>query len=369
MERVDIIALADPSFNGYGNTVNQIREMDPDSPWPEQHEGGIQFTTLWCRAVRATAGQWRFLLRDFPQPLLDIQELLLFGRLAGAEQLSSWRARRTCTVPIATPWADAHVSPINSAGLDSSFKNNYIIQVERGMSALKFYHDFSCDAESWRAAYGPCWEAVIAQCNLAWDFVSPPSKDPSPPLPFWDKIRLLFHGRLTLSVQHLTLLLHTSLDPYNTTEEMELSWTDLVMDWTNANFILKGEFNVYVRTASKYDDCRLLHLPRLKLSLALSWHCLSDPNDHHAVRPCAPDRLPEYSSHQEHDSYRAFRSQNVTLAISLETKGGVTTSSAAEVQVLLYGSTLRWFENLKFILSGVSRYNFKVHLNLIKLSF
>ena len=220
MEEVDLLFLADPSFHGYANVTCHIQSMDPDSPWPDE---GIDFTTLWCRAVRGTCRQWRFLLRDFPQPLLDIKELLLFGRLAGAEQQSSWRARRTCTVSVASPWNDA--------------------QVERGMSPLKFYHDFSCDAESWRLAYGPCWEPVIAQCNLAWDFVSPPSKDPSPSLTFWDKIRLLFHGRLTLSVQQLTLLLHTSLDPYSTTEEMELSWTDLAMDWTNANFIFKGLIN------------------------------------------------------------------------------------------------------------------------------
>ena len=182
------------------------------------------------------------MLRDFPQPLLDIQELLLFGRLAGAEQQSSWRAKRTCTVPVAQPWKD--------------------VQIERGMSALKFYHDFSCDADSLRFAYGPCWEPVIAQCNLALDFVLPPSKDPSPPLPFWDKMRLILHGRVTMSTQQLTLLLHTSLDPYSTTEEMEVTWTDLAMDWTNANLIFKGDFHVYVRTASKYDDCRLLHIPR-----------------------------------------------------------------------------------------------------------
>ena len=117
-----------------------------------------------------------------------------------------------------------------------------------------------------------------------------------------------------------------------------------------------GDFNVYVRTASKYDDCRLLHLPRLKLSIRLTWNCLADPNDHHAIKPCAPDRVPEYSSNQEHDSYRAFRSQNVTLAVSMETKA-TSSNNPAELHAhaLLYGSTLRWFENLKFILSGVTR--------------
>lgn len=34
-------------------------------------------------------------------------------------------------------------------------------------------------------------------------------------------------------VQQLTVLLHGSLDPYNTTEEMALTWEKVVMDWTN----------------------------------------------------------------------------------------------------------------------------------------
>lgn len=46
-------------------------------------------------------------------------------------------------------------------------------------------------------------------------------------------MRLLLHGRLTMFVQQLTVLLHASLDPYNTTEEMELTWSQVIMDWTN----------------------------------------------------------------------------------------------------------------------------------------
>lgn len=60
---------------------------------------------------------------------------------------------------------------------------------------------------------------------------------------------------------------------------------------------------------------------------------------------------------QVHDSFRAFRSQNVNLGIVLETKQ-VQNQSPTNLDsptLLLYGSTLRWFENLKLILSGVTR--------------
>lgn len=79
---------------------------------------------------------------------------------------------------------------------------------------------------------------------------------------------------------------------------MALTWEKVVMDWTNAKFVYKGDLNIYVRTESKYDDVQLLKLPNLKLMLGIQWVCLGDPNDHHNVIYCAPDRVPEYSSNQ-----------------------------------------------------------------------
>ncbi|XP_069972376.1 protein hobbit [Penaeus vannamei] len=335
MEDVVIFAMADPTFHGTEKVIQHMVDIDQESPWPQE---GQEFSTLWCRMISASCAEWKFKLRDYPQSLLDMSDLEIWGRLIGAEQKASKRAIRNVMVEVGAPWSNT--------------------MVERTMSALKFYHDFSCEVKSFTAAYGPCWEPAVAQFNLALSLINQPSRDPSTPLPWWDKMRLLFHGRLTLMVERMTLLLHASLDPYNTTEEMELTWTSLTMDWTNAKLVFKGNLKVSVKTASKYDDARLLHVPNLKLTVKMIWQCRGNPNDHHSVMLCAPDKLPEYSSNQEHDSYRAFRSQNLSMNIQLETKTpkkANTAVSAPVIEALFFGSTLRWFENLKFILSGVAR--------------
>lgn len=329
MTDLKLYFLADPSIHGRDNVTRTMAEIDEETPWPEDD---IEFVTLWCRAMNWSCKEWKFMLRDYPQPMFHVTSMHMFGLLCGAEQLASKRARRDVVIEIGAPFDD--------------------FTIQRGMSSLKFYHDFDWELDYLAYAFGPCWEPVISQYNLTFEKINAPSKDPSPPLPFWDKMRLLFHGRLTMIAKQFTILLHASLDPYNTTEEMELTWNNCGIVWANAKIMFKGDLQVWVRTASRYDDCRLIHLPSLKLTFKLNWICNGNPNDHHSVMPCAPDKLPEYSSNQVHDSYRAFRSQNLNISCSFETK----VSPTGEIPKLdLYGSTLRWFESLKLILSGVTR--------------
>ncbi|GAB6029832.1 hypothetical protein CHUAL_005542 [Chamberlinius hualienensis] len=327
---IEIVALADISMLGRDNIVTHMRNMDPDSQWPDEEPS---FTTLWCRMVQFSASNMTWHLRDYPLPVLSAKGFIAWGKLVGAEEAPSNRGKRIVTVEVGLPWGNDNV--------------------ERSLQPLKFYHDFSCDVDNLTLRHGPCLEPCMAEYGLALDLISKPSADPSPPLPFWDKIRFLFHGRLTMLVQKLTMVLHSSLNPYNTTEEMDFTWTDLAFDWTNSRFVLKGNLDIYVRTASKYDDCHLMHFPMLKLNVKLDWQCLGDPNDHHTVKPCAPDKIPEYSSNQKHDSYRAFRSNNLNLAVSMDVK---TNTETGDIPCMLfYNNTLKWLENLKVILSGVTR--------------
>lgn len=123
--------------------------------------------------------------------------------------------------------------------------------IERSMSPFKFYHDFSSKMNLFTFAYGPCWEGSMAQLNLSIERIIHPARDPSRPMPWWDKCRLYMHGRMTSLIQQCHIIYHVSMDPYNRTEEMKLVWSNLYLDWTNQRIFFKGILDVYLNTGSR----------------------------------------------------------------------------------------------------------------------
>ncbi|XP_033627571.1 protein KIAA0100-like isoform X2 [Asterias rubens] len=318
----EISALADPSMNGTKNIVKLMRDIDTASPYPSE---GLDFTTLFCRLVRGHAKSLDLQLRGYPQSIWRIDDWHFWGRVIGAEQAGSPRAKRESTVQVGAPWGDAKVT--------------------RSMPPLKFIHDLATDITEMHIAWGPCIEPAWAQVGLALDMLNKATVDPSNPMPFWDKTRLLLHGRLIACMQKCNLLWLSTRDPYVSTEQLDTEWQNIYMDWTNAHFLIKGDLDVYVRTASKYDDVRLMHLPNFRLEIGLEWLCFGDSNDHHSVLPCAPDKVPDHSRNEKHDSFAAFRSQNVNMSISLDIKGHEMDVEEPDVAAcLFYSTTMRWLQ-------------------------
>jgi len=102
----------------------------------------------------------------------------------------------------------------------------------------------------------------MAQVNLCLNGITPRANDPSPLLPWWDKIRLYLHGRWSFTSKKMSWLYHVASNPYNDTEEMEWLWDQAFVDWTNGKFIIQAaSLSIKLRTSSKYDDCCLLYLP------------------------------------------------------------------------------------------------------------
>uniref|UniRef100_A0A915IWU7 FMP27/BLTP2/Hobbit GFWDK motif-containing RBG unit domain-containing protein n=1 Tax=Romanomermis culicivorax TaxID=13658 RepID=A0A915IWU7_ROMCU len=336
LEEFELKSLADRSYHGDENFIKNIQLMNPESesPWPQN----ACFNTAWCRYIGFDFKEWLMQMRDYPQPYWLMTNGHFFGRLAGAEIEGNDRSKRIVTVNVGNPF--------NSFSL------------HRNMQFLKFYYDLGANITSVKMTYGPCWEPCLAMINLCFEKILRPSVDPSPPLPFWDKMRLLWHGRLSMMIDKYVAAMLASTDPYDTTEQMEFAWSNFEFDWTNGVILVISDLDAYVRTASKYDDHCLLHLPSMKLNIRMKWICNAEnPNDHHSVSPCAPDKLPDYSVHKEHDSYRAFRSQHLNLSLSLDIKNidDELISEDQRPSVSLYANTFRWLDGLKNTISAVNR--------------
>ncbi|XP_028320296.1 protein KIAA0100-like isoform X3 [Gouania willdenowi] len=328
---LELVALADQSLHGPDCVREQLRDIDGISPFPKE---GLPLVVQWCRAVKFKLATFLVRIRDYPRYLFEIRDWQLFGRLIGTEQDGQGKALRRETVSLGAPWGD--------------------VTVHRNMPPLKFYYDFKSNISQYTIVWGPCWDPAWTLIGQCVDLLTKPTADTSPPLAWWDKSRLLLHGRWIMDIELANLHQLATEDPYNTTENLHWEWNKMNFDWTSGHFVFKGDLDVNVRTASKYDDICLLNLPNLCMTLDLQWLCHGNPHDHHAVMLCCPENIADVTSGQPHDSYRAFRSENLNLSITMDLNQHCGTEHS-QPTILLYSSTLRWMQNFWATWTSVSR--------------
>ena len=327
---IDLQAIIDPKWNGTENCIKMLKKIDKESTLP----ANVSFLILWCRYVNLNIKNTKLIFRDYAQPFLQLNEFHIWGYFLVSEIAPSVCAVRDIILT-----------------LDESKMK---FKMQRSISPLKFYHDASSKCQFFRIAYGPCKEGTMAQFNLALDKIIQPPRNPSQPLPWWDKSRLYFHGRLSIFVEHLQWLYHVSMDPNNRTEEMKWIWSNLFFDWTNQRLFFAGNLEIFLNTASKYDDCRILFWPNLEMLVKIEWLCKqgSNPNDHNYIMPSMPDKIP-VESLSNYDAYQFFRSENLNLKFNFNSFP--KTKDQCMPIMKFYASTLRFLQRIKDMFALITR--------------
>lgn len=149
-------------------------------------------------------------IRDYPRYLFEIRDWKLSGRLIGTEQDGQARGRRKQVIPLGSPWGD--------------------VTVQRNMPPLKFFYDFKCEFSNFSSpsficprahtyfslfcpaninlytiVWGPCWDPAWTLIGQSVDLLTKPTIDPSAPLAWWDKSRLLLHGHWVMDIDQANL--------------------------------------------------------------------------------------------------------------------------------------------------------------------
>jgi hypothetical protein len=141
VDSLEFYALADTNWHSRQQCYEILRKIDHYSPPPpppssissiitmnkiaNDFNPANHFLTLFCRQINLKSEDFRFLFRDYTQPLLKINKLNLMGKFLGGEYAPSERAVRDIKMGLGIELPDI------------SF------MIQRSMSPFKIYYDLN----------------------------------------------------------------------------------------------------------------------------------------------------------------------------------------------------------------------------------
>jgi hypothetical protein len=319
-QNVTLSLLHDDRFSGSDALIARMCEMDV-APRPA---GGFAHTLLLGSKVAAGIDALSITLRDYQAPLVALRAFRASGGLVLAE-------------PAAIPTAIRSDRIVPGPGEDHT--------VYKGMTPIKVYHDLDVTVDSVLAAWGPCWEGVLTDVADATDMLTNASVDPSPPLPWYDKARLLRHGPISLRAGLVAFNLLFDTNPQVVRKSLEVTLSGATVRFAHSRASIVAS-TLLARTISPtvLRACPLLSAEGVDLEVDLQWLTQGDSRCHHDVFATAPEHVREKAGH---DSFASYRSRGVGIRATLRTP--------KDPIVLLHGATLGWLKQLDAALSEPTR--------------
>ncbi|UZJ56701.1 hypothetical protein CBS101457_006021 [Exobasidium rhododendri] len=235
----------------------------------EQGQGtprDLDYSLIVPLSLRFKMAEWKIDLRDYPMPLLHVPPI---DKSSQPDHLPAWDLELDFCIAeqLGSHEAIRHVTAIivpASTGRPNAIE--YGISVPKMAMPVKFFGSpvitlNSC--YSTRLIWGQSIQPAIHDLMRVFEGITSPPHDPSPRLGFWDKLPLIFHGRIHFRFRgegELHLYLKGSRDPYYILEH-GAGW---VKCW-RGNVELKINFdNEDGEVVQIISDEYLLAIPELK---------------------------------------------------------------------------------------------------------
>ncbi|KAJ3374125.1 hypothetical protein GGF31_008341 [Allomyces arbusculus] len=288
-------------------------------------------------------------IRDYPLPLASLPASdragthhMLHGLVILAEPVAPPASTCVLAVPV------------------DNFGETLALHVAKAMAPIKCYATMSLDLESPLSSHwGPAVEPALADLSRVADEFTEPSLDPSEPIPWWDKIRWLVHGKLRIEAPAIHVHVLGSRNPYYnrlagdgsdgvvvssrsnvkltvssataatwTCDELEVAIvqprvTPASLRPTSAMAAAGGggtdrTHDVWGTQHAQHDRDVVMSLQgNVAVSLEPIFECLRPAASHHDVYLVAPEHVPPASA-ALHDSFLHFRSLSMAIVASIQ---------------------------------------------------
>ncbi|KAG8742575.1 hypothetical protein FRC10_001240 [Ceratobasidium sp. 414] len=248
------LEIGKPTFAGDNpSALPQFLKRTGGLPLDTEYTLLVPLSLRWeMRCAAAT-------LRDYPLPLLQIR--------ANPDQSPAWTASTDLVIAEeigpsdSVEWLRSVVVP---DGLGLADQPGFSLLVPKTGMPVKTYANpvvrvtsSSPTNISWGVSYQPC----VSDVTRILESLTHPSRDPSSPLGFWDKIRMSLHGKLRIAFTgDLNLIVKGSRDPY----EISGTGAGFALCWTGNPEIFVGYHLEEKELIQFQGDRMLLGIPNLQ---------------------------------------------------------------------------------------------------------
>ena len=294
IEKLELTGLSDSEFFSVEKCLKQIREIDDVAIQPTDN---VHWLTLWFRCAELKAKTMAWKIRDYELPMFKFVNVNLSGR-AGMGEIKG--------------------SPHNMRKADVRISDTETVVIERNMIQLKTYLDMVLICDDMVISWSPTYDPAVSQIAYAIDMITPNNIDPSPALSWWDKVRLILHGKLKIHAK--TASYHSTvdmIDPNCVNERLVFKFDDFEMNWTAGKYSIDTKDTKILIKSVRCEESQVAYFPKLRITTDVEYELLLPGYhlyDHHSVKPVTPESVKGYHTW---DTFEMFRSMRVNLDVQI----------------------------------------------------